>query len=1115
MLIVFVAVSCKLKEDDELNTGGDPVSPGGTTGSITINSPANGDSIVVASSFEIKWGSENVKQRVNIEYSTNNGSSWTQIVSNIENSGSYVWNPIPNVTSNQCRVKIVTADSTLTVLNGGVFSIVKSSTLSLELKKPNGGEVFIVSDSLEVEWSFSGIEMLRIEISKDNGSNWLLIETAAPAFAGRYVWKPDEDFVSDNCLVKVSDVSPNGLFDISNSKFSILIPQFVKITSPNGGEYWQSGTSQEITWLSSEVENVKIEYTINNGLTWLLLTSNTPSDGYFMWTGLPSTPTTMARIRISDADDGFPSDLSDEVFTIIPEESFSVTAPNGGEVISAGTSFTITWDVPQNGVSSKFSKRKGGRKVHAINMPSNFDGIESMNIDYSENGGADWVRIVSGTTNDGEYIWNNIPDINSNLCLIKISDAEDSLPMDISDKVFTISSNIPQFITVTTPNGGENWESGTTETITWLSGGVSNVRILYTTNNGINWNVITENTESDGFYSWEQVPVTASTNCKIRIENVDDTLPADESDSQFSIVPETEIMVTFPDGKEVLQSGVPYDIRWTSTSVENVKIEFTSNSGAVWTVVEQSVPSTGVYNWTTVPSINSSQCRVRISDAVDGLPYDISNENFQVRNQVEQSITLNSPNGGEEWQAGTNHNITWDASAISTVSIEYSTNNGINWETLAEDVINTGSYAWHPIPDVNSTQCKIKIFDATDNTPVDESDGLFTIKPVPSLEITSPNGGELYVAGQPVNIIWNSTGVENVKIEYTINNGISPEDWFILVANTPSDGLYETGFSIPSEKYRIRITEAVSGSPRDESNGTFTISPQPGITVESPNGGEDWLTGTTVEIRWNATNIENVDIEYTIDGGAEWKPVADNVPSNGLHNWTIPASIDFRSDLCLIRVLDASDGSPSDQSDNFFTIHPEDKLLRWTFPNGGEYVYREPNRNDTLITWISAGIDFVDIEYTSDNGQTWLPIVNNYHSTGAYLWTIPLGQPSTLARIRIFDSSNHDTTDMSDSHFYLHIMPAINVEIPQSGYIAGGGDGSCLIKWTADKEVKSVIPQYSFDDGNTWRSMSVMLSNNGGVNELEMRPPFVSGESYLVRLKSGELTSDEVKVKLR
>lgn len=1104
LLLTLLMFSCKLKDDDDNNDDDNPVSPG-KTGSLVISSPAGGDSLFVASSFEIFWTSENITQKLNISYSVNNGANWTRIASNVENSGSYVWNPVPNQVSGQCRIKITTADSTVSVMNSGVFRILKSAELSLELVKPNGGEIYLLSDSVKIQWNSTGIEYLRIEASIDKGSNWQLIDPAADAYPGEFAWLPDDNMVSTNCLVKVSDVNPNSLFDQSDDVFSILVPQFIMVKSPNGGESWKSNSTQTITWLSSEVENVKIEYTTNNGLEWKIITESTESDGYYIWEDLPSTPSTMVKVRISDALDNYPVDVSDDLFSIIPEDALSVLTPNGGEELVSGGSYVIKWDAPQS--DSKVNLSGGKKKYSGV---SGTDGITAVVISFSSNNGAEWSVIADDEINDGEFLWEEIPQVNSDLCLIKIADKNDGLPYDISDKVFTITSGQPASITVNSPNGGEQWEAGSTQVITWNSKGVEKVNILYSINNGINWLPIVENTESDGFYSWVKVPSTASNNCKIKIMAAGSMLPYDESDLTFSITPEPEIVVKFPDGGEVLQSGVPYDIKWTSSNIENVKIEFTSNSGAVWQTIEESVQSTGIYNWSSVPEINSSQCRIRVSDAQDGMPFDISNENFRVKNQVEQTLALNTPNGGEVWEAGTNHNITWDASAVTAISIEYTTNNGTNWEVLAENIVNTGSYAWNPVPDVNSTQCKVKIYDASDNSPVDVSDGFFTIKPVPSLSIISPNGDEMFTAGQPVNIIWESTGVENVKIEYTINNGISPEDWFILVASTPSDGLYETGFSIPSEKYRIRISEANTGAPVDESNGTFTISPQPGIWVESPNGGEDWLTGTTVEIRWDATNIENVNIEYSIDGGALWKNIVNNIPSNGLYNWTIPESIDFRSDLCLVRISDASDGSPSDQSDNFFTIHPEDKLLRWTFPNGGEFIYREPNRSDTLITWISAGIEFVDIEYTSDNGQTWNTIVNNYHSTGAFLWTIPNGQPSTLARVRIFDSSNHDTTDMSDSHFYLRIAPGLDFYGSGKEIIANDNNKTLSFKWTAPPDLKNIRTEYSIDEGITWNIFGENQLNRGEVNNSDLKIP-TDRDKYLIRLVSGgEVSSARV-----
>ena len=44
------------------------------------------------------------------------------------------------------------------------------------------------------------------------------------------------------------------------------------------------------------------------------------------------------------------------------------------------------------------------------------------------------------------------------------------------------------------------------------------------------------------------------------------------------------------------------------------------------------------------------------------------------------AITVTSPNGGESWEVGSVHNITWtSAGAVGNVMIDYSTNNGSTW----------------------------------------------------------------------------------------------------------------------------------------------------------------------------------------------------------------------------------------------------------------------------------------------------------------------------------------------------------------------------------------------------------------------------------------------------
>jgi hypothetical protein len=89
------------------------------------------------------------------------------------------------------------------------------------------------------------------------------------------------------------------------------------------------------------------------------------------------------------------------------------------------------------------------------------------------------------------------------------------------------------------------------------------------------------------------------------------------------------------------------------------------------------------------------------------------------------SVTVSSPNGGELWIANTVHNITWNASNMTTVKLEYSTD-GANWTLIANPVnAADGSYAW-TVPDISSAAVRVKVSD-TASPAADASNNTFTI----------------------------------------------------------------------------------------------------------------------------------------------------------------------------------------------------------------------------------------------------------------------------------------------------------------------------------------------------------------------------------------------------
>src|ERR1035437_5867882 len=339
-----------------------------------------------------------------------------------------------------------------------------------------------------------------------------------------------------------------------------------------------------------------------------------------------------------------------------------------------------------------------------------------------------------------------------------------------------------------------------------------------------------------------------------------------------------------------------------------------------------------------------------------------------------------------------------------------------------------------------------------------------------TISIISPKAGDVYTAGSPVNIKWISTRIQNVKIEFTTNNGLLSTDWSTLVNSTPIIGIFVTTFSIPSSQYRIRISEAVTGSPVVYSDGAFTILPQlvKTISMITPNGGEHWIVGTTNEIRWVSTNIDSVNLDYSLDDGSDWKNIATNVPSNGLYNWLVPV-VDFRSDNSLIRVSDVKQGTAFAISQAAFSIYPS-KVLKWIFPNGGESFYS----NTTLIVpviWLSSGIESVKIDFTSDMGLSWVNVVPSLHSTGAYNWTVPLNTPTSMARLKITDLSDSTITDISDDNFFIDTIPPIKLITPIGNNTFSASSGM-NISWKSNAAISSVKIEYSPDNGKSWNIIS-------------------------------------------
>ena len=177
-----------------------------------------------------------------------------------------------------------------------------------------------------------------------------------------------------------------------------------------------------------------------------------------------------------------------------------------------------------------------------------------------------------------------------------------------------------KYVKITSPDGGEIWSPGAEQTIEWISEQTDSVCLEYSVNDGMDWQMIIHGLPAEeGVFTW-QVPKVNSETCRIRIRDFSDSLIADESNMNFSIIEQSVTLLT-PNGGELFTAGDTIMITWTSAYVENVKLEYSNDGGSDWNTIRYRVEAPlGAYDW-IAPDISSTECLVRIldrdSDAAD------------------------------------------------------------------------------------------------------------------------------------------------------------------------------------------------------------------------------------------------------------------------------------------------------------------------------------------------------------------------------------------------------------------------------------------------------------------------------------------------------------------
>jgi hypothetical protein len=238
-------------------------------------------------------------------------------------------------------------------------------------------------------------------------------------------------------------------------------------------------------------------------------------------------------------------------------------------------------------------------------------------------------------------------------------------------------------VTVTQPDGGETWYIDSFFDITWTATdnvGVTSVDILLSTDGGATYpQTIAAAEDNDGVYAW-QVDVPPTTQARIKVVAYDAAMNSgeDESDADFTIEDGTDpsVTVTQPNGGEVWDIDSFFDVQWIATDnvgVTTVDILLSSDGGATYPdTISTGEANDGVYSW-QVDVSPTTQARIKVVayDAAGNDGEDASDADFTIEDGTDPSVTVTQPNGGEIWEVGASHEITWTATDnVGVVSVD-------------------------------------------------------------------------------------------------------------------------------------------------------------------------------------------------------------------------------------------------------------------------------------------------------------------------------------------------------------------------------------------------------------------------------------------------------------
>lgn len=421
---------------------------------------------------------------INIDYSTNNWSTWNNIAQNEVNDWSYTWNTW-NINSSTLKIRITVKDlvwnyasdlSNWDFLIDWIFPLINFTYTNTPVNSS-----YINNSWIDITWNTSDTNINKVYYSFKNTTDWTYYNNSIYSWTNE-IWNTvctdstirwsnwncnnisfsiNPNIVNWNnyrLYIKSVDESWNETISIPiDYKWDIINP----IVSINNTNWTYFKDNIIISWTSSDLDSgissVKIQiknwnkyWDWNNFVSTEQTLNTTTTNNYWNWSYdfLPNWDDSTYDIKVIAYDKSFKTNnLNDWTISVIRDTvSPSITwwnelflSPEWWSLFIWWDNINITWD--ENNITDTWS-----------NLIWNPIKVEYFDWDI-------WNLIDDNLENNWIYSWNNIPQIDTNIAKIRIT-AKDNVwnTNNQLSNSFTIDSTPPTISSIETMDMDADWK---------------------------------------------------------------------------------------------------------------------------------------------------------------------------------------------------------------------------------------------------------------------------------------------------------------------------------------------------------------------------------------------------------------------------------------------------------------------------------------------------------------------------------------------------------------------------------------------------------------------------------------------------------------------------------